>query len=322
MSARTDRPATANARFVTDGGMETDLIFHHGVELPEFAAYPLLGSDTGRGLLSSYYAGYAEIARAAGVGLVLESPTWRANPDWGARLGDDRRALGAVNTEAIRFLHGLRDTYRELAAVHVCGMIGPRGDGYVGGTAIDPAEAARYHRPQLEAFALAGADRAAAYTLTDPGEAIGIAQASAELDLPVWISFTVETDGRLPGGVGLAQAMDEVLAVATPQGFQLNCAHPTHLGRALADVDEATRQRIVGVRANASVKTHAELDEATELDEGDLVELVDSYTRLTARLPNLQVVGGCCGTDTRHVAALWGITPPTADPGAATPESR
>src|SRR3954469_7075373 len=118
-------------RYVSDGGLETDLIFHHGVDLPEFAAYPLLRSDDGRALLRSYFEGYAAIAERAGVGLRLESPTWRANPDWGAVLGDDAAALDAVNREAIGFLRELAADWGDrIDDIQVVGMVGPRGDGY------------------------------------------------------------------------------------------------------------------------------------------------------------------------------------------------
>ena len=121
-------PQLNGARFVTDGGMDTDLIFHHGVDLPEFAAFPLLEDERGRDLLAGYYDGYAAIARRAGAGLLLEAPTWRANPDWGARVGYDADALSRVNAAAIGWLAGLRDRYADsTGAVLVSGTVGPRG---------------------------------------------------------------------------------------------------------------------------------------------------------------------------------------------------
>ena len=290
---------------VTDGGLETDLIFHHGVELPDFAAFPLVDDATGRSLLTEYYDGYAAIARAAGTGLLLESATWRANPDWGARLGYSAADLARVNASAIEMLQRLREQYvAELDGVVVCGTVGPRGDGYRPGAVVEPDEAADYHRPQLAAFADAGADVVTAYTLTDVGEAVGIAQAARTVGVPVAISFTVETDGRLPGGTTLAQAVKDVDASCAPDYFLVNCAHPTHVAGGLADAGSWT-ERIVGLRCNASTKSHAELDEAEELDEGDPSELAAAQARITPQLPRLSIVGGCCGTDARHVAALW-----------------
>ena len=304
---RVGLPQLDGRRFVTDGGMETDLIFHRGVDLPDFAAFPLVERAEGRALLEDYYDDYAAIARRAGAGLMLESPTWRANADWGDRLGYSPRSLAEVNRAAIEMLARLRDRYAEsIADVIVSGMIGPRGDGYRPGARADADEAAAYHRPQLEAFADAGADMATAYTLTDVGEAIGIVAAAREVGLPIAISFTVETDGRLPGGSSLAQAIPEVDHARRPEYFLVNCAHPTHIASGLRE-DGPWRERILGIRANASAKSHAELDEATELDEGDPSSLAAAQHELARALPNLSIIGGCCGTDARHVAALWRI---------------
>lgn len=303
----TPLPQLRGRRMVTDGGMETDLIFHHGVDLPHFAAFPLLEDTPGQALLEDYYDSYAAIARAAGAGLMLESPTWRANPDWGDRLGYSTEDLARVNTSAIAMLAHLRERYAgTITDVILSGMVGPRGDGYRPGRLVDPGEAAGYHCPQIEAFAQAGADMVTAYTLTDIGEAIGIVQAARANGLPVAISFTVETDGRLPGGAPLAQAITEVDAAASPEYFLVNCAHPTHVERGLAQPG-AWHERIVGIRCNASTKSHAELDEATELDEGDPQLLGTAHDRLKPLLPGLSIIGGCCGTDARHVASLWSV---------------
>jgi homocysteine S-methyltransferase len=294
-------------RWVTDGGLETDLIFHHDVDLPEFAAYPLVWTDDGRDLLRSYYDGYAAIAAAAGVGLRLESPTWRANTDWGERLGHDRRTLADVNREAVTLLQVWAEEWRDrVPETLVTGMIGPRGDGYAAGPTVDPDEAADYHSPQVRAFAEAGAGAVCALTLTDPGEAIGVVRAADSFALPVAVAFTVETDGRLPGGTTLADAIDQVEEAAPPAYFLVNCAHPTHILPGLAGLGERA-ERIHGLRSNASTQTHAELDEAETLDEGDLDLLVTTHRELEGLLPALEIVGGCCGTDARHVAALWGV---------------
>ena len=298
-------PQLRGRAMVTDGGMETDLIFHHGAELPCFAAFPLLESARGQELLADYYHGYAEIARRAGAGLMLESPTWRANPDWGGRLGYSPADLTRVNTSAITWLAQLRDRYAAaIADIVVSGMVGPQGDGYQPGQLPSPEHAAAYHQPQIDAFAQAGADMVSALTLTSTGEAIGIARAAHAAGLPVAISFTVETDGRLPGGIPLAQAITDVDDAAMPDYFMVNCAHPSHIERALAEPG-GWRERINGVRYNASAKSHAELDQATGLDDGDPGLLAAGHARLVPLLPRLSVLGGCCGTDARHVAALW-----------------
>lgn len=320
MSTTTTRPTPTLPRrggppFVTDGGLETDLIFHHGVDLPDFAAYPLLDAPGGRALLAGYYDAYAEIAERAGAGLVLETPTWRANPDWGARRGDDDAALARVDREAVTCLRELATGYAErVDRVIVCGMVGPRGDGYRPGVPVVPAEARDYHAPQVAALADAGADVVAAYTLTDPGEAIGVVAAAREHAVPVAVSFTVETDGRLPGGTTLTEAVERVDATTDggPDYYLVNCAHPRHVLAGLPDRDLDARERaawdrVVGLRPNASTQSHAELDEAQTLDEGDVADLVARTGELAERVGPFAVLGGCCGTDARHVAALWGV---------------
>ncbi|MGM1029727.1 MAG: homocysteine S-methyltransferase family protein [Actinomycetota bacterium] len=298
---RPDWP-TPNHPFVTDGGLETDLIHHRGADLREFAAYPLLRSEHGRALLADYYAGYAAIAARVGAGLLLETATWRANPDWGAKLGDGRRALYDINVQAVRFLRQLRESYG-VAEVLVSGTIGPRADAYADVPPVDPDEAQIYHEQQVDAFAEAGVDLVTAFTLSDPGEAIGIARAAYFHGLPAAIGFTVETDGRLRGGMPLGEAIEMVDEQSDAVHYMINCAHPEHILRGVDD--GAWRQRVVGVRYNASTLSHAELDRATTLDAGDLDALRRGHAELRRRLPSLAVIGGCCGTDSTHVTALW-----------------
>ncbi|GGM43261.1 homocysteine S-methyltransferase family protein [Microbacterium saperdae] len=292
-------------RFVTDGGLETDLIFHHGVDLPDFAAFVLVDDFRGRRLLQDYYRGYAEVAGRHGVGLRLESATWRASADWGRRLDYDAAALRRVNIEALRMLRDIASDHDDLPEIALVGVVGPRGDGYRAGEwdpATGPDDAYRYHRPQVRSLAEGGADAVTAYTLSDAAEAIGVVRAAREFQLPVEISFTVETDGRLPSGRTLAATIADVDAHGAPDGYLLNCAHPEHFARA---VDAETASRIIGIRPNASRLSHAELDEAEHLDEGDPADLAACTVDLVERMPSVRVIGGCCGTDARHVTAIW-----------------
>ncbi|MDZ5620780.1 homocysteine S-methyltransferase family protein [Nocardioides bizhenqiangii] len=293
-------------QLLTDGGLETELIFNRGLDLPEFAAFPLVDTDEGRDTLRSYYAAYVRIAVRAQVPMLLETPTWRANPDHGAALGYDATALDRLNRRSVELMNEIANEHDdELVGWQVGGILGPRGDGYLAAGGVDPAEAASYHRPQLAAFAAAGADRATVLTLTDVGEGIGIARAAADVGLPVVIGFTVETDGRLPDGSPLAAAIEAVDATAAPSYFLINCAHPTHITHAVDD--GAWQQRIGGLRVNASTMSHAELDVAEELDDGDPARLATDQLPLLTAFPNLEVLGGCCGTDARHVAEMWGV---------------
>ena len=283
---------------ITDGGMETTLIFHEGLDLPHFASFVLLENEAGREALRAYYRRYIEIARFRGVEIILDTPTWRANRDWGERLGYSPEALDDVNRRAVELLEELRS--REVV---VSGCVGPRGDGYEVGAAMSAGEAESYHAPQVETFAGTSADLVSALTLTYADEAIGIARAARAAEVSVVISFTVETDGKLPSGQSLGEAIEQVDAETDTAAayFMVNCAHPTHFSEAL---DGDWLERLRGVRANASKKSHAELDEAEELDQGDPVELAERYRELRERLPRLSVVGGCCGTDHRHIDAI------------------
>lgn len=303
------RDVLEGRRWVTDGGLETDLLFSRGVELPHFAAFPLLEDEAGRGLLREYYAGYAEVAAAAGAGLVLETPTWRANPDWGLRLGYDAAGLDAVNRGAVDFLRRVQAGC-SVDQVLVSGVIGPRGDGYVP-AGSDPDEAATYHAAQVRSLGEAGADLVHAMTISEPTEAIGIIRAAREVDLPVVVSFTVEVDGRLPDGSTLAEAIATTDDAGGPDWYGINCAHPLHVLQACPttlDADGvAWTRRVRGFRPNASTLSHAELDVMEELDPGDIEELVTSTRRLQETLSEIAVLGGCCGTDVRHVTRLWDL---------------
>jgi S-methylmethionine-dependent homocysteine/selenocysteine methylase len=292
--------------FVTDGGLETTLIFHRGLDLPCFAAFDLVKDDRGRDELRSYFEPYVALARDRGVGFVLDTATWRANPDWAARLGYSLDDLDAANRAAVALAEEIRDVGEAAGTpIVINGVIGPRGDGYDPGELMSAQEAERYHARQIATFADSAADMVTAVTMTHPDEAIGIARAAGDHGLPAVISFTLETDGRLPDGQLLSTAIERVDAETggAVTYFMINCAHPTHFAGVLED-DGAWHERIGGLRANASAKSHAELDEAEELDEGDPVALGAAHGALRPHLGAVAVLGGCCGTDRRHVEAI------------------
>jgi homocysteine S-methyltransferase len=290
---------------LTDGGMETWLVYSQGFVLPHFAAFPLLDDPRGLDALRTYFVPYIEIARTNGVGLVLDAPTWRASSHWGGLPGYDTGQLADFNRRAVALLEEIRGEAADVRIV-IGACVGPSDDAYAPSEQVGADEAYAYHRPQIDTFAEPAADFVNALTLTYAAEAIGIAQAAAAAGLPVAISFTVETDGRLPSGQPLGEAIEEVDAArdGAVAYFMVNCAHPTHFADVLA-AEGAWRERVAGVRANASRKSHAELDEAEELDAGDPGELASHYPALRERLPNLRVAGGCCGTDDRHIAAIY-----------------
>jgi len=298
-------PQLSDRLFLTAGGLETTLIFHQGVELPYFAAFVLMGAEDGEARLRKN-ARFAEIARAAGLGFILDAPTWRANRDWGEKLGYDAAALDVVNRRSIKMLIGLRERFETPASpMVVSGTIGPRGDGYRPDDMMSVEKAQAYHSAQIESFAASDADMVAAFTLSYAAEAIGIVRAATEAGMPVAISFTLETDGRLATGMSLR---DAIVAVDDATGgaaayFEINCAHPTHFMQAL-EADEAWIQRLRGLRANASKRSHAELDASPDLDAGDPAELGREYRDIRRRYGQFTVLGGCCGTDHRHVEQI------------------
>lgn len=332
MSATKSRlPQQDGGWFLTDGGIETVLIFQEGIALPEFAAFVLLRSEDGRASLLRYFRRYLELAAGTpGAGFILESPTWRAGFDWGAKLGFDAAAMRRVNRDAIAMMRELEAEYaaRVPGGIVVSGCVGPRGDGYVAGAPMALDDAERVHRPQVEALAAAGVDMITGVTMTTSAEAIGVARAAARAGCAAAISFTVETDGRLPSGESLSAAIAAVDADAAEAGrappayFMLNCAHPSHFAHVLEDLGPL-RTRLRGLRANASRRSHAELDAATELDSGDPQELGAEYRRLKEEAwPSLNVIGGCCGTDHRHVAAMAAAVAGAPRAGRAVAASR
>lgn len=297
-------PQSSGRLFLTDGGLETTLIFDQGLDLPSFASFPLLESETGREALKNYYRPFLRLAAELGAGFILDTPTWRANPDWAAKLGFSTARTQNINREAIALLEELRAEFNPNVIV-LCGCIGPRGDGYLPGSQMRAEEAQRYHSFQISTFAETSADMIGAFTLNYAEEAIGIAKAACASQMPVTISFTVETDGTLPSGQSLRGAIEQVEQETrqAPAYYLVNCAHPTHFLRALQDQGDWT-SRLRGVRANSSRKSHVELEQCTVLDRGDPEELAEEYLELRSRLPAMNVAGGCCGTGVAHVRAI------------------
>ncbi|MEO5743792.1 MAG: homocysteine S-methyltransferase family protein [Terracoccus sp.] len=320
---------------LTDGGIETDLMFHHGQDLPHFAAFVLLDTEKGRETLRAYYRPYLQIARDYGLSLVLETPTWRASADWIALLRRPDSDVQRINQQAVQLLTELRDGNPDVPLV-VSGCIGPRTDGYDASATMDQHQAQRYHSSQIEALHDAGADQVTAMTVAYPAEAIGMVRAAHAAGVPAVISFTVEVDGQLPDGSALDRAIGVVDQTTDPGplSYMVNCAHPSHVEAAFGlppetDTGEQPTHhpasgtasdhrgwtaRVTGVRANASPRSHAELDTATDLDEGNPAQFGAALARLRATVTSLAVLGGCCGTDQRHIREVARATSRAASP--------
>ncbi len=304
---RKNLPQLGDKMFVTDGGMETVLVFQKGIEIAEFASIDLFRRPDGEEIINTYMAPYVEIALRAQTGLVMETATWRSSPDWGPKIGfANERELAQANRRAVGLANEMR-MLRETPAtpIVVSGCIGPRGDGYDPGAIMSVAEAADYHGWQASVFAGTQADMIGALTMTNVNEATGVALAAKQAGMPVAISYTVETDGHLPTGQPLSEAIMETDAATGryPAYYMINCAHPTHFADKLIG-DRRWLERIGGIRANASRCSHEELDNSETLDDGDPIELGEQMAALRDLLPNLTVVGGCCGTDHRHIGEI------------------
>ena len=303
---RSNLPQLSGDLYLTDGGPETTFIFHDGFDLPEFAAFVMLETDEGRSALRRYFSTYAAIAQKNQVGFVLESVTWRASREWGNKLGYSSEALVKANHESIQLLADVRAEYEtEHSPMVISGCIGSHGDGYSIDTMFSAEEAEAYHAEQIQTLSETEADMVTALTVTYPEEGIGMVKAAQAAGMPIVISFTVETDGRLPNGQTLQSAIKQIDATTDngPAYYMINCAHPTHFADTLTD-GEAWVGRLCGLRANASQLSHAELDELEGLDDGDPVELGQQYAELRQRLPHINVLGGCCGTDHRHIGEI------------------
>ncbi|MBN8631268.1 MAG: homocysteine S-methyltransferase family protein [Rhodobacterales bacterium] len=300
---RIDRLMTTSRPWPADAGLETAMIFLEGLDLPQFASFVLLDDTAGRAALTRWFEGFVDLARAGGTGFVLDTATWRANMGWAAAFGLDEAGIRRVNEEAVAFAKAFRAMHETVALpILINGVIGPAGDGYRIDHALSVDAAAALHRPQIEALAGAGVDLVSAVTMTCSAETIGIARAAHEAGVPHILSFTVETDGRLPSGQPLQEALSEVEAATGGSAlfYMVNCAHPSHFADQLFGPMQG---RIGGIRANASRLSHAELDALTDLDDGNPVEFGEDYAEMAAHLPGLRLIGGCCGSDHRHVAA-------------------
>lgn len=296
----------AKSTQITTGGLETQLIFHDGVELPCFAAFPLVMTDSGKSRLDDYFKPFTALAMRYRARFVFSTPTWRASADWGARLGFTDRDLVDVQRESIELLRSVRAKQLPVGYPStLTGVLGPRGDGYVLSDRMTVEEAASYHRVQIESLADAGADEVGVFTMTYAEEAAGVAVAAAQVGIPLVVSFTLEVDGRLPSGQSLKEAIEfcDRQSAGYPQYYGVNCAHPDHCAPGFNSPGDWKR-RLGGLWANASCKSHAELESSTELDAGNPRELGRQVLRIVDDIPSIQVLGGCCGTDIRHVAAI------------------
>lgn len=302
---RTALPQLTGTLFLTDAGLETDIIFNKGIDIREFAAHTLLPDPGGREVLVRYFREMLSLAKSAGTGFILDCPTWKAHMHWAMDLGASEAEIRQANIDSVAFAADLRDEFStNEQPIVLNGLVGPRGDAYAPEAQIATDEAEKYHAQQIGWLAETDVDMVSALTFTQADEAIGAVRAAKALGLPIVVSFTTETDGRLPTGQSLGDAIQQVDAETDGAAayFMVNCAHPEHFSGVIDD--SAWTKRIHGLRCNASRLSHAELDECEVLDDGNPVELAQQYAELKASMPWLNAFGGCCGSDLRHVTEI------------------
>lgn len=299
-------PQLAGDLFLTDGGIETNLLFNDGLDLPFFAAFNLLNDPKAEAAIQRWFHNHCRIANANKIGFILEALTWRASMDWAVKLGYTQAGLVEMLHKSIEMFAPYRREYEnDVTKIVFSGCVGPRGDGYTLDKLMSAAEAEDYHSLQIETFSKTDADMISAITLNYVEEAVGVARAAKSFGMPAVISFTLETDGKLPSGQTLQHAIEQVEDETdhAPAYYMINCAHPTHFEDTVSTGDPWL-QKIRSLRANSSRCSHAELDEAEALDTGNPEELGNQYRELRRKLPSLNVLGGCCGTDHRHIEAI------------------
>lgn len=291
---------------ITDGGIETHMIFLLGRELKNFALFECLKDPDGKAKLTQMYKSYLKCAQDRCCKMQLGSPTWRASSDHMAGMGYDVTEVAEYNRRGVEFMRSFREAHSD-SGVHltISGDVGPRGDGYVPDSIMTIVEAKEFHSLNIGGLSSGGAELIQALTINYWQEAAGIVLAAKDVSLPVTISFVVETDGKLVHGMALQEAIQNVDEATNGYAthFGINCAHPTHFSSTLADMDTNSCARIKQIRVNASKCTHAELDEAEELDCGDVEGLAKEVAHLKLK-HGLTTVGGCCGTDNRHIEAM------------------
>ena len=289
----------------TAGGFETWMQYVDGFELRHFCGFELLNDPRGVTCLRDYHRKVVEAAVASGFGVINEGLHYRASRDWGELIGFSKDALEEINLRGIEFY---RDFAREYASPEtpmlVGGVIGPRGDAYNVGRTPDAAEAEDYHSEQILTFRKAGADHVTAMTFSSFDEAIGLARAAKAADMPVVVSFIASNGGRLHGGETLEQAITRVDAETgnAPQYYMTNCTHPTEFEPALTPGDWI--QRLGGFMPNAVAMETLDLCKLGHLEDGDPEELGAQMAGLAKRFPHINVWGGCCGTDGRHIGEI------------------
>jgi S-methylmethionine-dependent homocysteine/selenocysteine methylase len=302
-----DIPPRLDGRFyLTEGGTETEVLYKWGFELPEFAMYPLLDNAEAHEVIKNIYRRYFEAAERHDTGMLILGHDYRASPDWGAKLGYSPEGLAEMQRRTIEFLDGMRREYEgRVRDVYIGGCIGPRGDAYGTGGDISEAEAEAYHSVQLTTLGSTRADLAVATTFNNIPEAVGVVRAAERIGIPIGVNLTLTTEGRLRSGPTLREAVEtiEERTNGAAAWFGTNCAHPLEFAGALADAGPWL-ERLRCIRPNAVQMDQIALCKLGHLEDGDPVELGQQMGEVARLLPRADILGGCCGTDERHLGEI------------------
>lgn len=292
--------------YLAEGGQETEIMYRHGHELPEFAMYPLLDKPAAMADLKTMYERVLATAAEHGFTALISGLDYRGSPDWGGKLGYSNAALTDALEQSIAFLRDVARPYQEQGnEVLIGGVIGPRGDAYSLNRTITAEESEDYHAFQLEVLKRAKVDIVTAMTFNNVPEAVGVARAASRVGLPLTIAFTLDSNHRLKSGPSLRQAIESVDAETgedRPDFYGINCSHPLEFEPALEPGDWIKRVR--SLRPNASAMDKIALCKIGHLEDGDPVDLGRRMGALSRRYPHIDVWGGCCGTWDRHLGEI------------------
>lgn len=300
-------PPRLDGRFyLTEGGAETEIMYKWGFELPEFAMFTLLDNPEADEVIRNMYRRYFDVAAAHDTGILAMGHDYRASPDWAQKLGYSAADLTRFQHRTMQFLDDVRAEYADrVSDAYITACIGPRGDAYGTGGDISASEAEDYHAVQLGNLEGTAADMAVAATFNNIPESIGVIRAANRMGIPIGVSLTLTPEGRLRSGPTLREAVetiDEVTGGAA-EWFGTNCAHPLEFEPALDDAGPWL-DRLRYVRPNAAKMDKLALCELGHLEDGDPVELGEQMGEVARRFPRADILGGCCGTDERHLSEI------------------
>ncbi|POF32988.1 homocysteine S-methyltransferase family protein [Roseibium marinum] len=305
MSGKTFPSPIPGRYYLTEGGTETEIMYKWGFELPEFAMFPLLEKRKSADVIRGMYRRYLDVVARYGHSALIGGFDYRASPDWGAKLGYSASALAEANLRSIQFLKDVAAEYEaDIPSMLFSGYVGPRGDAYGLNMSVTEESAEEYHSVQIETLARAGVDLVWALTFNNPAEAIGVVRAARRLNLPVAVSFSLDSTHRLKSGFPLSRAI-AIVDEATngyPAFYSLNCSHPQEFEPALEDWNWTSRLR--SIRPNAAKMDKIALCKLGHLEEGDPEELGRLMADVFRRHPHMDIWGGCCGTGHVHLEEI------------------